>query len=283
MQQLKIGVIGLGLIGGSFCKAIKSRTPHTCLGYDLDKGVCGKALAAGAIDGMLALPEGLRSGLDLVIVCLHPRQTIQFLRDYASAFSKRVLVIDSCGVKQRIFDGALPALQAAGVPFIGAHPMAGREFSGFDYALSDLYVGASLILTPPDGTDPAHMALLSGLAAELGFKRVVTTTPERHDATIAFTSQLAHVLSNAYVKSPTLFNQSGFSAGSFQDLSRVAKLDEQMWTDLFLMNRDALLSELGILIGNLQQYADALADEDAVRLKALLRDGRLLKEGTEGT
>lgn len=278
MQQLKIGVIGLGLIGGSFCKAIKTKTRHTCLGFDLDGETCKKALEAGAIDAFLPLPEGLREGLDLVIVCLHPRQTIRFLTSHAGDFSPETLVIDSCGVKQRILDDALPALQAAGVPFIGAHPMAGREFSGFDYSLPGLYEGASLILTPPVGTDPVHLELISALAAELGFGRVVTTTPARHDATIAFTSQLAHVLSNAYVKSPTLWNQSGFSAGSFQDLSRVAKLDEQMWTDLFLMNRDALLAELNTVIGNLQQYADALANEDADTLKSLLRDGSSRKQ-----
>lgn len=278
MRQLKIGVIGLGLIGGSFCKAIKSKTSHICLGYDLNKETCEKAVAAGAVDGLLTLPEGLKAGLDLVIVCLHPRQTIAFLTDHAGDFSPETLVIDSCGVKQSILDGALPALQAAGIPFIGAHPMAGREFSGFDYALADLYVGASLILTPPEGSNPAHMALLEELAVELGFRQVVKTTPAQHDATIAFTSQLAHVLSNAYVKSPTLWNQSGFSAGSFQDLSRVAKLDEQMWTDLFLMNRDALLTELNIVINNLQQYADALAASDAAALKSLLRDGRERKE-----
>lgn len=277
MKQLKIAVVGLGLIGGSFCKAIKERTTHSCWGYDLDAQTCDSALNSGAVDGILKSPAQLGE-FELVLVCLHPRQTIAFIQQNVGYFSKDTLVVDSCGVKQVILDQVLPVLRQKGVPFIGAHPMAGREFSGFDYALSTLYEGASFIMTPTEDVDPAHVALLSQLAMELGFGQVVRTTPKKHDETIAYTSQIAHVLSNAYVKSPTLQNQSGFSAGSFQDLSRVAKLNEDMWTDLFLMNRPALLYELEVLIAHLQEYAGALEDGDAQTLKALLRDGRERKE-----
>lgn len=277
MKQLKIAVVGLGLIGGSFCKAIAARTGHLCFGMDRDEAAARRALETGAIQGILKEPQEL-AGFDLVMVCLHPRQTIQFLTDHAGDFSPDTLVIDSCGIKTAVMEQVLPVMRAHGIPFIGTHPMAGREFSGFDYALATLYEGASFIMTPPEDAKEEHLSLLRELMTQLGFGRIVVTTPAIHDATIAFTSQIAHVLSNAYVKSPTLQNQSGFSAGSFQDLSRVAKLNEDMWTDLFLMNRPALLYELDTLLTHLTQYRDALANEDAETLKALLRDGREKKE-----
>ncbi|MDD6032389.1 MAG: prephenate dehydrogenase [Oscillospiraceae bacterium] len=280
MKQLNIAVVGLGLIGGSFCKAIAEKTDHHCWGYDLSQEACRMAVEAGAVEGILDV-SGSFDGFDLLLVCLHPKQTISFILEHADQLSSSTLVADSCGVKKMIVDEVEPALRRRGIPFIGAHPMAGREFSGFAYAIPTLYEGASFIMTPPEDADPAHLALLEELARELGFGRIVRTTPEKHDATIAFTSQIAHVLSNAYVKSPTLQNQSGFSAGSFQDLSRVARLNEYMWTDLFLMNRPALLCELETLIGHLQEYADALQAEDADTLRALLKDGREKKEWSD--
>lgn len=280
MKQLKIAIVGLGLIGGSFCKAITEKTDHRCWGYDLNEETCQMALESGAVEGILD-PNGDLSAFDLIMICLHPKQTISFILDHAGQFGSDTLIIDSCGVKEMVVDAVEPVLREKGIPFIGAHPMAGREFSGFAYALPTLYEGASFIMTPSDDADETHIVLLSDLMAELGFARIVRTTPEKHDATIAFTSQIAHVLSNAYVKSPTLQNQSGFSAGSFQDLSRVARLNEYMWTDLFMMNRPALQFELDVLIRHLQEYADALAAEDDDKLRALLRDGRELKEWSD--
>ncbi len=273
---MKIGVVGLGLIGGSFCRAIKAKTPHQCLGMDRDMEVVKEALQVGAIDEILEMRD--LQNCDLVIVCLHPKQTIAFLTEHAGDFRQGGIVIDACGVKTEVVNAVEKPLKEKGVAFIGAHPMAGREFSGFAYSLPNLYEGASFIMTPLPDTDAAKLETVKKLAEELGFSRIVITDCRTHDETIAFTSQIAHVISNAYVKSPTLQNQSGFSAGSFQDLSRVAKLNEDMWTDLFLMNREPLLFELDTLLEHLWEYREALEQKDAAGLRDLLRDGRILKE-----
>ena len=275
---MKIAVVGLGLIGGSFCKAIKAYTQHTCLGVgrDLNSKSVQMALQVDAIDKAI-IPEQLGEA-DLSIICLHPQGIIDFILANQQYFRPGSIVIDAGGVKERIVEAVQDVLTARGVIFMGCHPMAGREFSGFAYSLPDLYKGASLILTPRDDVPEEAKKVVEQLARDLKFGRIVYTTPQEHDKTIAFTSQLAHVVSSAYIKSPTVKNESGFSAGSFKDLTRVAKLNEDMWTDLFLMNRSALLYEVDTIIGALQEYREALADQDAERLRALLRNGRILKE-----
>lgn len=273
---MKIAVVGLGLIGGSLCKTIKRHTGHMCYGLDTDRGTIAKALDAGAIDGEISVC-GLRQ-MDLTIVCLHPRQTIQFVLDNIASFRRGSVVMDVCGVKGAVVSALTGPLSEQGVYFVGTHPMAGREFSGFDYSQDTLFDRASFIITPESRTDARSVKIVEELAGALHFKEVVISTPQEHDRIIAFTSQLAHVVSNAYVKSPSLQNQSGFSAGSFQDLTRVARLNEDMWTSLFLMNRDSLLFELDTIIAHLEEYRDALAAGDEGGLKKLLRDGRILKE-----
>ena len=275
---VKIAVVGLGLIGGSFCKAIKAYTQHTCLGVgrDLNSKSVQMALQADAIDKAI-IPEQLGEA-DLSIICLHPQGIIDFILNNQQYFRPGSIVIDAGGVKESIVSAVHDVLTARGVIFIGCHPMAGREFSGFAYSLPDLYKGASMILTPLDSVPEDAKKTVEQLARDLKFGRIVYTTPQEHDKTIAFTSQLAHVVSSAYIKSPTVKNESGFSAGSFKDLTRVAKLNEDMWTELFLMNQPALLYEVDTIIRALQEYRDALANQDAETLRGLLRDGRLLKE-----
>lgn len=273
---MQIAVVGLGLIGGSFCKSIKKYTSHTCWGLDEDEFILQQAAMEGAIDGVITAQQ--LGQADLTIVCLHPQTAIDFLLRYKEQFRPGSVVMDTCGVKQAIVDAVEGPLKERGVHFLGAHPMAGREFSGYDYALADLYQGASFIVTPDAELSQAVLTMVEELAKALGFAQVVKTTPKMHDQTIAFTSQLAHVVSNAYIKSPTLQNESGFSAGSFLDLTRVAKLNEKMWTELFLMNKTALLFELDNIMSHLAQYRTALAEEDGRTLQQLLKDGRLLKE-----
>lgn len=275
---MKIAVVGLGLIGGSFCKAIKAYTSHTCLGVgrDLNSKSVQMALHDDAIDKAI-IPEELGEA-DLSIICLHPQGIIQFIKDNAQYFRPGSIVIDAGGVKESIVSEVDTILQERGVIFIGCHPMAGREFSGYAYSLPDLYKGASIIFTPSDYVPDDAKKVVEQLARDLKFGRVVYTTPKEHDQNIAFTSQLAHVVSSAYIKSPTMRHESGFSAGSFKDLTRVAKLNEDMWTELFLMNQDALLYEVDTIIHSLQEYRDALAGADEEGLRSLLRDGRILKE-----
>ena len=275
---MKIAVIGLGLIGGSFARAIKTYTHHTCLGVEkeLDSKAVQMALHADAIDKAIT-PEQL-SEADLSIVCLHPQGIIDFIKEHKKCFKKGSIVMDTGGIKGTIVQEVNRVLKEEGVIFIGAHPMAGREFSGFAYSKEDLYKGASLILTPDEDVPEEAKKTVEELALDLKFGRIVYTSPEEHDRTIAFTSQLAHVVSSAYIKSPTVKKESGFSAGSFKDLTRVAKLNENMWTDLFFMNRDALLYELDTILAGLTEYRDALAQQDGDRMRSLLKEGRLLKE-----
>lgn len=273
---MKIAVVGLGLIGGSFCKALSARTKHTVWGMNRSKEVIEKALACGAISKEAALAD--LAECDLVILGYHPELTIRFLNENAAYLPKNGIVMDTCGVKKSILDQTRRKLAENGVRFVGVHPMAGREFSGFDYALEDLYDNASLIITKTEDTDPDAVAVIERLGYEIGFGRVVITDAVTHDATIAFTSQIAHVLSNAYVKSPTLYNESGFSAGSFKDLSRVAMLNADMWTELFFMNRIPLLFEVQSLIYHLQQYCDALEANDRDKMHKLLEDGTKRKK-----
>ncbi|SDM60529.1 prephenate dehydrogenase [Acetanaerobacterium elongatum] len=278
MQTLQIGIIGLGLIGGSLAKAIKKFTPHTVYGLNRSKGTEQKALACGAMDGVLT-DEAL-SGCDILFVGLYPALTIKTVLEKLPLLKKGCVIADLCGIKREVCGALSEPCRVAGVTFIGAHPMAGREFSGFDYTTADLFQRASLILTPTEGTEQEERAvrLLDGLALAVGFRAVVVTTPENHDRMIAYTSQLAHVLSNAYVKSPCAKEHTGYSAGSFKDLTRVAYLNEEMWTELFMQNRDNLTQELSLLIDNLTAYKQAMEAGDADTLKALLREGREIKE-----
>jgi prephenate dehydrogenase len=273
---VNIAVVGLGLIGGSFCKAIKKYTDHRIFGIDTDETTLAMALEQGAIHQAIE-PKDLGE-MDFTIVSLHPRQTIAFIKEHARQFKPGSLVADTCGVKQSIVEAVTEPLAQQGVLFVGCHPMAGREFSGFAYSLDNLFDNASFIMTPPPET-PAHIIeFFKYFAQKLQFGKIVVSTPEEHDRVIAFTSQLAHVVSNAYIKSPSLEQEAGFSAGSFLDLTRVAKLNEDMWTDLFLMNRKALLFELDTIIEKLGEYRDAMEQDDGERLKQLLRDGRIRKE-----
>ena len=275
-----IQVIGLGLIGGSLCKTIKKRTSHTVWGMDRDPAAVQKAQAAAAIDAA-GTTETL-SEADLSIVCLYPEETVSFLLEHRNHFRQGGLVIDVCGVKGAVISAAAGPLRDSGVRFVGCHPMAGREFSGFAYARDDLFDGASFILTPVEETDPAAVEEVRSFARSLGFGKTVLSTPEEHDRIIAATSQLAHVVSNAYIKSPTAELHKGFSAGSYKDMTRVAWLAPEMWAELFLENKDFLMAELDTLMANLRQYQDAMVHNDLPGLVRLLDEGRKRKEEVDG-
>lgn len=273
---MNIAVVGLGLIGGSICKSLKKHTFHKVMGIDSDKETVRKALEKNAIDEEITA-DGLKES-DLTIICLYPEAICGFVRENADRFKKGSIVIDTCGVKKTIVDACTPILDERGVMFVGVHPMAGREFSGFDYSTDMLFDNASFIITPTENTPQIAVNLLSTLAGSIGFGKVVITTPEKHDQVIAYTSQLAHVVSNAYVKSPSVHDFNGFSAGSFMDLTRVAKLNEDMWTSLFMCNKEALLFEINYILKSIAEYRDAIKNDDKERLRELLKDGRILKE-----
>lgn len=265
-----IGIVGLGLIGGSLAKSIKKNTAHTVYGLDKDAEVMKKAALIGAIDGELTDV----GALDMLIVALYPSATVEFVKSNAAAFKKDCIVMDADGVKGVVCEALFPLAREYGFTFIGGHPMAGLEFSGFDYSKDALFKNASMIIVPDTNVTMDKLETVKSLFLSLGFSRIQPSTPVEHDKMIALTSQLAHILSSAYVKSPSALNHKGFSAGSFQDMTRVARLNEDMWTELFFDNKSNLLVEIDGLIEHLKEYKTALYDDDREYMHQLLKEGR---------
>lgn len=271
-----VGIIGLGLIGGSLAKAFKKHTDHTVLGYNRTAVTSQRALEDEAIDGIMSLEE--LSLCDMVIIALYPDATIKFVKDNIATFKKGTVIMDCSGTKQKICTELSSLCHDNGLYFVGGHPMAGIERSGYKYSYAEMYEGATMILCRDQYTNLIALKAAEILFLEIGFGRVTVTDAATHDSNIAFTSQLAHVVSNAFIKSPTAKRQDGFSAGSYKDLTRVARLNEDMWTELFFDNKEPLCCEIETIIKNLQEYLDALNCNDKDRMKDLLREGREAKE-----
>lgn len=276
---MTVGIVGLGLIGGSLARSIKVHTDFEVLGMDINSQTMLQANLLGAIDGTLT--EDNLARCDVVLVALYPAAIVTWITEHQDAFRPGAWVIDCGGVKEAVCTPLNALAQGKPWHYCGGHPMAGREFSGFRYAKDDLFDRASMILTPPRDAGPEVLTWLKDFFLTIGFRRVQFTTPREHDEMIAYTSQLAHVVSSAYVKCPLAQKHRGFSAGSFADMTRVAKLNEDMWTELFFDNRDALLPEINGLIDRLVAYRDALAAKDHQAMKQLLREGREIKEALE--
>jgi prephenate dehydrogenase len=264
---MKTAVIGLGLIGGSMAKAFKDNTDSEVYGLDINESVMLKAKLVGAIDGELT--DDILAQCDRVIIALYPESTVEFLQSKADMIKKGAVVIDCSGVKRYVFTPAHELAKAHGFEFIGGHPMAGVERWGFGM----LFNNASMILTPDGGTDIALLHEIKQMFLSIGFGSITVVSPEQHDRIIAYTSQLAHVVASAYIKSPTALEHTGMSAGSYKDMTRVASLNSNMWSELFLENGDNLLNEIDNIINNLTEYRDAIASNDRVKLEALLEDG----------
>lgn len=274
-----IGIIGLGLIGGSFAQAFKQYTGHTIYGFDTDSQTIADALDKKAID--YKLDKNSYSLCDIIIVALYPNDTKNFILENIESFKKGVVVIDCAGTKENICNKLSEPCSENGIYFIGGHPMAGREKWGFSFSTGELFKDASMILCKDKNTNAVALKQVEMLFMSIGFGRVTITTAAEHDKMIAFTSQLAHVVSSAYIKSKTALMQDGFSAGSFKDLTRVAKLNESMWTELFFENKSNLLAELDGIINRLNEYKSALNEDDHEKMQQLLLEGRLAKERTE--
>ena len=276
---MTVGICGLGLIGGSMAKAYKE-AEHTVFAYDIDSQTLGYAALNGITDG--ELNSDTIGECDLIFIALYPSQTIKYLNEIAPYVSRDTVVIDLCGTKHTVCECGFTLAKKYGFTFVGGHPMAGKQFSGIKYSKASLFRGAPMVLVPPVYDDIAFLDKIKTLLAPAGFGKLSVTTAEKHDAMIAFTSQLAHVVSNAYVKSPTAKEHKGFSAGSYKDLTRVAWLNENMWTELFIENKEPLLFELEYIINSLNEYKTAIEQEDSDTLRSLLRDGRLAKEQVDG-
>lgn len=273
---MTVGIVGLGLIGGSIAKAIKCYTDEHVLATDIDESIIKLAVLVNAVDGKLC-KENLNE-CDYVFISLYPSDAVKFVQENRRNFKKGAVVVDCCGVKRFICDKCFDIARQNNFVFIGGHPMAGFHKSGFKHSRETLFKNAAMILVPEDTKNIYLFENLKGLLNKIGFTVVTVTSAQEHDKNIAFTSQLAHVVSNAYVKSPQARLHKGFSAGSYKDLTRVARLNEKMWSELFLENKDFLKSEIDNLIVQLGKYSQALDSEDAKQLEQLLREGRECKE-----
>ncbi len=270
-----VGIAGLGLIGGSLARAY-AKAGATVYGYDGNRVVQDFAQMEGTLAG--ELNETTVKECELLLVALYPQVSEEYLQKMAPSISKETLVMDCCGVKRRICQLGFALAEQYGFTFVGGHPMAGTQYSGYAKSKADMFQGAPMVVVPPNGDDIYLLDRVKSLLAPAGFSHITVTTAEHHDGMIAYTSQMCHVISNAYVKSPRAQTHKGYSAGSYRDLTRVAWLNETMWTDLFLENRDYLLEELNRMIGYLQEYQQALEQGNGDRLCTLLAEGRICKE-----
>ena len=276
---MKVGILGLGLIGGSLARAY-SIAGHSVYAQEQDASILSFAMLAGAVDG--ELNQKTIPSCDLILLAIYPDGSAQWLEEHAHLISREALVLDCCGVKEEICRRCFPLAKRNGFTFVGGHPMAGSHFSGFKYSRAALFRGAPMVLVPPVFDDMELLQRVKDALAPCEFGSFSVTTAQDHDRMIAFTSQMPHILSNAYIKSPTALEHKGFSAGSYKDLTRVAWLNPQMWAELFLENRENVLKELDFYIESLQAYQDAINREDLESLTTLLEEGKRRKEEVDG-
>ena len=276
---MNVGILGLGLIGGSLARAY-ALEGHTVYAIQRNEAMLSFAMLAGAVHGKLN--EETIPKCDLILLAIYPDGSAGWLEQNAHLISKDALVLDCCGVKQEICTRCFPVSQQYGFTFVGGHPMAGSQFSGFKYSRADLFHGAPMVLVPPVFDDIALLQRVKDALDPCHFGFFSVTTAEEHDKMIAFTSQMPHILSNAFIKSPTALKHKGFSAGSYRDLTRVAWLNPQMWAELFLENRDNVLFELDYYIDSLKEYQQAIRDMDMEKLVGLLDEGKKRKEEVDG-
>ncbi|MDO5152518.1 MAG: prephenate dehydrogenase/arogenate dehydrogenase family protein [Eubacteriales bacterium] len=276
---MKVGILGLGLIGGSLARAY-ALEGHTVYAIQRNETMLSFAMLAGAVHGKL--DENTIPQCDLLLLAIYPDGSASWLERNAHLVSKHALVIDCCGIKKEVCRRCFPLAEQYGFTFIGGHPMAGSQFSGFKYSRADLFEGAPMVLVPPVYDDMQMLDRAKEALKPCNFGFFSVTTAEEHDKMIAFTSQMPHILSNAFIKSPTALKHKGFSAGSYKDLTRVAWLNPQMWAELFLDNSDNVLYELDHYIDSLKAYREAIAAKDMDTLVALLEEGKKRKEEVDG-
>ena len=276
---MKVGILGLGLIGGSLARAY-AKSGHTVFVCDKDSQMVSFAKLSGVVHGELnseTIPQ-----CNLILLAVYAEGSAQWLETNSRYIAEDTLVLDCCGIKKQICEVGFALAETYGFTFIGGHPMAGSHYSGFKYSRSNLFQGAPMVLVPPCFDNPLLLQRAVDALSPCGFGSYSVTTAEKHDEMIAFTSQMPHIVSNAYIKSPTALSHKGFSAGSYKDLTRVAWLNTQMWAELFLSNKDNILKEHSLYIDSLEQYRNAIENCDRSTLEALLEDGKKRKEEVDG-
>lgn len=276
---MNVGILGLGLIGGSLARAY-AMEGHTVYAAEIDEAILSFAMLAGAVHEKLnieTIPQ-----CDLILLSIYPEGSASWLEQNGALIAQDTLVMDCCGVKEQVCRRCFSVAEAFHFTFVGGHPMAGSQFSGFKYSRADLFEGQPMVLVPPVFDDILLLDRIKKALEPCHFGFFSVTTAQEHDKMIAFTSQMPHILSNAFIKSPTALGHKGFSAGSYKDLTRVAWLNPQMWAELFLENRDNVLFELDQYMDSLKAYRNAIAQNDESALIDLLYEGKKRKEEVDG-
>lgn len=268
---MNIGIVGLGLMGGSFGRAICKSGEHNVFGYDVNEQVMLKAQLLKAINQPLTKENA--NQLDVLIVAVFSRKFKEVVQEFLPFLKDQAIVIDFCGIKRTIISQMqeLNKLYPS-IFFIGGHPMAGREFSGIEHSQCNLFNKASMILVPIK-EDIFVESKLKNLFLSIGCDKVVITDAKTHDKNIAYTSQLCHIVSSSFIKSPTAEKHFGFSAGSYKDMTRVARMNADMWAELVLDNSDYVVEELDIIINNLNEFKNAIASKNGKKVKELFEEG----------
>ena len=276
---MTVGILGLGLIGGSLARAY-ALDGHTVYAAEQNEDMLSFAILSGAVHGKL--DKATIGECDLILLAIYPAGSAEWLAEQAQFIKSDTLVMDCCGIKNEICRRCFPLAEQYGFTFVGGHPMAGTQFSGFKYSRANLFQGAPMVLVPPRFDDMDLLERVKEALSPCGFGSFSVTTAQEHDRLIAFTSQMPHVISNAFIKSPTAAAHKGFSAGSYKDLTRVAWLNATMWAELCMENRENMLFELDSYIQSLQAYKNALETKDLDGLTALLEEGKQRKEEVDG-
>jgi len=285
VKEFTVGIVGLGLIGASFAKGYKAATKSgeyniKVLGYDIDSSVVLMGKISDTIDDELT-PDRLVD-CDIVVISVYPQACLDYMETNKDKFRKGGLVIDTCGNKRIVCDDAFKIANESGFTFVGCHPMAGTKYSGMAHAKATMFKGAPMVLVPEKFDDMEFIDYVKSYLEPLQFGSYCLSHADNHDHMIAFTSQMAHLVSNAYIKSPTAKSHKGFSAGSYKDMTRVAWLNPQMWCELFFENKDYLVEEIDILINEMIKYKEALVEDNREEMIRLLDEGRRIKEEVDG-
>lgn len=267
-----IAVVGLGLIGGSYAMALRRIKPEKIFGIDIDKRVLDKAVSCGVIDEGDIDVEAILCKSDMVIIALYPRDTIEFIKNYAKHFKPGTIVTDTSGIKQPIIDAAKEYLPES-VEFIGGHPMAGNEFQGFDAASKELFLDTNYIITPHESNSEKGIMAVEKLAAAIGCKCVTRIEAEAHDRMISFTSQLPHIVAISFANLVTgEKDMSAFTGRSFKDATRVAALNKELWAQIFRMNNTNIIDRIEDMEGILQKLKNAINSQDESSLRVLFEN-----------
>lgn len=266
---MKIVVVGLGVIGGSFAMALKEAGYDDVNAIDINVETLEKAKKLGLIKEGSDNEAEIIKDADLIIISLYPRLVKDFIARNKENFKDGAIITDATGIKKMFIEDVANVLPD-NIDFIFGHPMAGREKKGIDFASSEVFKGANYILTPISRNKPENLDKIEKLVYELGFKRVKRITPEYHDEMIGYTSQLPHTLAVALVNSDIEGRETGsFIGDSYRDLTRIANINEDLWSELFLGNKENLLTSIENFESELDKIKNAIKEDDKDTLKKL--------------